>query len=740
MKKKGGAAFLPMEASDSSVPLDLKQRAVRGGTFTIASNAASFVIQILGTIILARLVSPRDYGLVTMVTTFSLLFQNFGGNGLVESVIQAPSVSHKQLSTLFWVNVGANLVLAMTFAFGAPLLAWFYHEPDLTLIAMATGLSVFSGGLGNQHLALLQRDMKFGAFSIISVISRLVGTGVAIALAMLGWGVWALVVNVVLQPLTVSIGAWIACAWRPGRPGRVRDVYPMIRFALQTYGYFMTNYVSRNLDKILVGWFFGSVMLGQYKRAYDLFVLPVSQLSSPLAAVALSGFSRLRDDPERFNRNYLKAVTLLAFVGMGLGGVLTITGPDVVRWVLGPTWEEAGHIFTLFGPAIGVMLVYNTLGWLHLSLGRADRWLRWGIFEMLVTSGFTMLGALYGPRGVAVAWGVTFCLLFIPGFTYAGRPSGLRVAPVVAVALRFAFAAAGSGLLVFGLFHLTGFAQSLATYSVLTRLAIVSPAFAVMYVAILATQSFAVTFGPIVDFARTIVPVQFISRAKTDAFEKRNNMTERYPTVQKILYFLNTIWTIPLVAMFEMTPAKGVIEKDIDRWLREYRLVDQFKGSRRCGLAWLIWKYPEFRNLLYFRIEQEHHLPSRVILEIAKRTHRKVDTLFIVTPHIGPGLFIQHGYATAIGGERIGANCWINQEVTIGQVKGDGDCPIIGDNVRIAAGAKVFGRITVGDNSIIGANSVVCTNVPPNCTVMGVPAHIIARREDPALDLEQKSS
>jgi len=110
----------------------------------------------------------------------------------------------------------------------------------------------------------------------------------------------------------------------------------------------------------------------------------------------------------------------------------------------------------------------------------------------------------------------------------------------------------------------------------------------------------------------------------------------------------------------------------------------------------------------------------------AKRIFRPIDTLFFYTPSIGPGLFIQHGFSTVIACDRIGENCWINQQVTIGY-SNDTDCPVIGNNVRIAAGAKVFGKITVGDNSIIGANAVVCKNVPPNCTVVGVPAYIVRR-------------
>ncbi len=128
--------------------------------------------------------------------------------------------------------------------------------------------------------------------------------------------------------------------------------------------------------------------------------------------------------------------------------------------------------------------------------------------------------------------------------------------------------------------------------------------------------------------------------------------------------------------------------------------------------------------MFYYRIARERRVISRILLELAKFAYRPMNTLYIDTATIGAGLFIQHGFSTIIAAARIGQNCWINQQVTIGY-SDVADCPTIGDNVKITAGAKVFGNITIGDNSIIGANAVVFKDVPPNCTVVGVPAYIV---------------
>lgn len=195
-----------------------------------------------------------------------------------------------------------------------------------------------------------------------------------------------------------------------------------------------------------------------------------------------------------------------------------------------------------------------------------------------------------------------------------------------------------------------------------------------------------------------------------------------------MLIWLRTLLGLLHILMWRISPARSIIEKDMKRWVE--------LGSKRVEFSdcpdWkqficLVWRIPTFRNLLYYRIRQEDHWPSRLILEIAKRIYPRWPDLWIVNRSIGPGLYIQHGFSTAIGGKSIGANCWINQQVTIGNARNGDGGPTIGDNVRIAAGAKVLGDITIGDNCIIAANSFVCKSIPPNCTVVGVPAYIIRR-------------
>src|SRR5881396_2675982 len=396
------------------------------------------------TVVLARLLAPEDFGLVAMVTTFSLLLQNVGFNGFTEAILQREEIDHALVSNLFWVNAGLSLCLAIGFVAVGPFLARFYGDPRVADVSAAVAVTIFFTGLSVQHLALLARAMRFSDVAINDIFARIASVTTSILLARAGWAYWALAAGTIALPLATAVGAWALCRWVPGLPRRHAGTGPTVRFAVNTYGQFMTNYFTRNLDNLLVGWRFGSQPLGFYKKAYDLFALPVGQLSS-LTGVAVSTLSRIANDPTRHERYFLRALSTLAFVGMGLGADLTLVGRDLVLLLLGPRWEESGRIFTFFGSGIGIMLIYGTHGWLHLSIGRADRWFRWGIVEFAVTGLLFLSGLRWGPTGIAVAWVVSFWALTVPALWYAGRPIRLGIVAIIGAVWKYVLASALAG-------------------------------------------------------------------------------------------------------------------------------------------------------------------------------------------------------------------------------------------------------------------------------------------------------
>ena len=178
------------------------------------------------------------------------------------------------------------------------------------------------------------------------------------------------------------------------------------------------------------------------------------------------------------------------------------------------------------------------------------------------------------------------------------------------------------------------------------------------------------------------------------------------------------LWFLPAYLLYLRSSARPIVDADIERW----QSITGFKGSRRHAFAHLMRYYPEFRSLIYYRLPRLRSL--RLFFGPG------APALYINTPNIGPGLFIQHGFATIIDAKSIGANCWISQQVTIGFTDGTNH-PDIGNGVTITAGAKILGGVTIGDNALIGAGAVVTKDVPAGCYVVGVPAYIIRRNGVP---------
>jgi PST family polysaccharide transporter len=338
-------------------------------------------------------------------------------------------------------------VLAMLFIAATPIVEWFFKEPRLQTIIFAISPSIVFSGLSVVHLALLKRSMEFHKLAANSMIVASVGSVVPIILAWLGWGQWALVAKWLIFPFLTTIGAWLMCSWRPGRQIGKAGVGPLLRFALHTVGNFTVGYFRRNLDKMLLGRFFGTQDLGLYDRAYHLASMLPNQIVSPISSVALSAFSKLSYDPQNYRHNYLKMVSVLAFAGMPLSSVLTIVSNDVVIFILGPQWSEAGSIFFIFSLSIGVSMIYITHGWLHLSLGTADRWFRWGILEFFVTAIIFLIAIKYGALGVAAAYTASFYVLIGPALWYAGKPVELKLSSIFSVIWRYFLSSALSALI-----------------------------------------------------------------------------------------------------------------------------------------------------------------------------------------------------------------------------------------------------------------------------------------------------
>jgi O-antigen/teichoic acid export membrane protein len=393
---------------------DLRGRAARGGVVTIVSQGGRMALQVLSTMVLARLLAPQEFGffaMATAVTGFVTLFQEMG---LSAATVQTQEVSHGQISVLFWINVTMGLLVSLVMFLLAGPIAWFYGEPGLVKLVRVLALGPLVGGLSVQHSALLQRQMKFGTRAAISLTAALSGVVSAIVLAWLGAGYWALAAMSLTEECVSTAGRWWACRWHPGLPRRGTRVRGMVAFGSNLVGFNVVNYGARNLDNVLIGRFAGAGALGLYSRAYGLLMMPLAQVNAPVAGVAVPALSRLVDTPQRYRRAYCSLVEKIQMVSVPAISFLVVCADWVVVLFLGPRWHNAATIYALLALAGIVQPLANTTGWLFVTQGRTLEMFRWGLIGGGLAIGSFVAGLPWGAVGVAAAYGLTGLLVSTP--------------------------------------------------------------------------------------------------------------------------------------------------------------------------------------------------------------------------------------------------------------------------------------------------------------------------------------
>jgi len=465
--------------TDPSQIQGLKKKAVRGASVTIAARLAEHAIHMISIIVLARLLTPKDFGLVAMVASVASMVNIFRDLGLSDATIQAPQISHKQVSTLFWVNALFGMGISLLFIILAPLIALFFKEPQLIKITRFFSLTFVFVGLSIQHISLLRRKMEFSKLAVLNIASAIVSVIAAISFAALGFGYWAIVARQVVLTICLAIGAWVCCSWRPGRPSSHARVLPMIKFGANIIGFYILNYFVYNLDKILIGRRNGAKSLGFYDRAYQLAVVPIETVALPVQSVAVTTLSKLVNEPDNFRRYYLNALSILAFVGMPLSAFLAVASKDLVELLLGRQWAASAAVFSILGISIGIHILYVTQGWLHISLGRTDRWVRWGLVATPIFILSYVAGLRWGITGVAIFRTASFLILFLPSLWYAGKPINLKISLILSEIWRYAFCALISGVLC-ALFII----PSLAAFNIWLRISASFSSYLIAYLAL----------------------------------------------------------------------------------------------------------------------------------------------------------------------------------------------------------------------------------------------------------------
>lgn len=433
---------------------NLGEKVLRGGVARVCAQTANMALRIASLALLARLLDPKDFGLVGMVVAFTGILSLFRDFGLSAASVQHAHVTEDQSSNLFWINIAFGATLSVVTAVSAPLIASFYREPRLAAITMAMAGTFFLNSAGIQHSARLQREMRFTTLSIIDTGSWVVSAGIAIAGAKAGWGYWSLVAMAVAGPLVSTIAFWAVTRWIPSLPKRNAGISSMIRFGGTLTLNGVVVYIASNFEKVLLGRYWGADVIGIYGRAYQLIRIPTDTLTGAIGEVAFSALSRVQDDAGRLRNYFLRGYSLVLALTLPATIACAVFATDLISFILGPKWSEAAPIFRLLTPTILVFAMANPLAWLVSALGLVMRGLKISlvIAPILLVGYFVSLP--HGPKGVAIAYSGIMILWLAPVIAWSVRGTAVSFGDVVRTASRPLIASAVSGVAALGFLHL----------------------------------------------------------------------------------------------------------------------------------------------------------------------------------------------------------------------------------------------------------------------------------------------
>ena len=425
---------------------DLSGRTARGAAVMLLARGFGTGISVAAMAVIARFVTPEEFGVVAMVVAILGIARVLEEFGLGDAAVQAERITEGQVTSLAIVNMVAGVMLAAGFMACGPLLVDFYDRPELLPICFALAPLFVFAGLGSQPRAMMRRGFHFRALAIAQTVSLACAAVTGMVAAIAGLGVWAIVLQHLAGAAALAVGCWIASGWRPCRPAPLSSIRPLLGYGMNLGASQFVNALTRNIDDILIGRWVGPAALGAYGRAFQLMSLPSTQLNHPLSSAVVPALSRLQRDPDGYRRLYRSSVEVIASLAFPLAVFTGVAAPAMVGTLLGPDWSESVPLLRALAPAGLIVSMNVATGWVYLSLGRTDRQLRWRLVGSATAIAGMAIGLQWGALGVAIGLSSARVVMRIPAMIYCFHGTPVRLLDVGEVVWRPVLASVAGGL------------------------------------------------------------------------------------------------------------------------------------------------------------------------------------------------------------------------------------------------------------------------------------------------------
>jgi O-antigen/teichoic acid export membrane protein len=396
--------------------MELKKKAISSVKWVTAATVINNGIQLLLVTILARYLSPVDFGLmalVQVVVEFSSYFIDMGFNNII---IYKQDISRRQLSSLYWLNIFTGIIIFLIIFVISPWLSVFYKAPELEPLLNLVGITFILIPIGQQHKTILQKELKFDIISRVDILSRTISGILAIALGIKGFGVYSLAIMVISNSFISSI-VFLIIGLKTNKPDFVfshNELKSLYSFGMFQLGERTLNYFSGQFDTIIIGKILGPHSLGIYTIAKNLVMKPQQIINPIVTRVAFPIMAKFQNDTEKLKKTYISTTNYLASINFPLHLSIAILAEPLTILLFGKQWIEAVVIVKILALFAMIRSVYNPVGSLLLAKGRADLGFYWILSYTAITPIIIFTSSLFGLIGVSFGQLFLFLILLYP--------------------------------------------------------------------------------------------------------------------------------------------------------------------------------------------------------------------------------------------------------------------------------------------------------------------------------------
>ena len=399
------------QPDQGSSPPSMRKRVIGGAGWVGFSQVAMQITRVVVAIIVARLLTPEDYGLAALTLVFASLVLVFSDFAFGAALVQRKVLTEDDRCTAFWITVGCGaLFTVLGVALSGPAAA-LYQEPETQALFAVLSLSFLITALGATQQALMLREMAFRRLEVLTVVGALAGAPVAIALAATGAGPWAIIGQQLAVAAVTTLLMWRASAWRPSLRFSRRSMKELWGFSGWIVGHRLLYYLHTNADRFIIGRFIGAAALGVYAIAYNIMLQPAARIGGPLQRLLGPTFSRMQDEPERIAAAWARVVRMLAAISVPALAGLVVVAQEFVAVALGPKWADAATIIQVLA-WVGIITALQSIN-ADILMARARTKLLFTFSLCFVPVHITAfaIGAHWGVVGVAVGYAISSTLV-----------------------------------------------------------------------------------------------------------------------------------------------------------------------------------------------------------------------------------------------------------------------------------------------------------------------------------------